>query len=667
MKKSLSVLLALMLLALCCAPSLAEGDYHQAPMLDAKVESGELPPVEERLPNNPKLVNESSPEALDYEIGAYGGDLRTVTSSVNWDGDVFIGLTENILNMVDSNSEEITPNLVEDYTVNEDNTVFTFKLRKGLKWSDGEEVTMEDYRFAVENFIFNEELTTIIPANFRAGGSAQGDPMVFEAVDDETFTITFSSAFGGFPVYMSIKGWAGYCDILKPAHYLKQFHKDFAEECHGSLDAYYEFMQPFAAVLGYDDVKADNVWTYVFNSIDMTNWELTNSSAALTSVTYEGLIDDNFPVLYPWVMVSSDNGIMKWERNPYYHKVDAEGNQLPYIDTITSTLVEDTQMVQMKVVAGECDFMRIAATLDNVSLYKENEEKGGFTAYIRTMHTTPTDAVININYGLNADGTVKDDNDSKAWQEVATVLEFRKALAYAIDAEEIVDSVYYGYAEVNTEYSGATYDPDYANQLLDDMGMKDIDGDGYRETPSGLKFQWSIYNTGEATDLVPVSELLVAYWSEIGLHCDVQTIDATLLGTKVAANELPMNMVWIHEGELWHYGDFLIDRWAPLYENWYATGGLSGSATSGLEPTPEVKAFYEVYDTWFTGTPDEAVNVVIPTLRKMNAENYWCLIPITNVCQCLVVNSDIGNVPNDTVNACAEAFVLEQLFFRSAD
>lgn len=74
-----------------------------------------------------------------------------------------------------------------------------------------------------------------------------------------------------------------------------------------------------------------------------------------------------------------------------------------------------------------------------------------------------------------------------------------------------------------------------------------------------------------------------------------------------------------------------------------------------------------MYDTWFTGTPDEAVNVVIPTLRKMNAENYWCLIPITNVCQCLVVNSDIGNVPNDTVNACAEAFVLEQLFFRSAD
>ena len=120
MKKLSLILVLAMVVSMFAFTATAEGTYSQSPMLDAKVESGELPPVEERLPNNPKLVNESSPEALDYEIGAYGGDLRTVTSSVNWDGDVFIGLTENILNMVDSNSEEITPNLVEDYTVNED-------------------------------------------------------------------------------------------------------------------------------------------------------------------------------------------------------------------------------------------------------------------------------------------------------------------------------------------------------------------------------------------------------------------------------------------------------------------------------------------------------------------------------------------------------------------
>ena len=64
---------------------------------------------------------------------------------------------------------------------------------------------------------------------------------------------------------------------------------------------------------------------------------------------------------------------------------------------------------------------------------------------------------------------------------------------------------------------------------------------------------------------------------------------------------------------------------------------------------------------------EQAVNEVIPALRKMNAENYWCLIPITNVGQCLVVNSDIGNVPNENNNACAEAFVFEQLFYKTAE
>ncbi len=669
MKKRLSMLLvaAMLLTTFAFIPASAEtATYAQAPMLDERVNTGVLPPVEERLPDNPKLINESSPEALEYEIGAYGGTIQTVTASVNWDGDVFIGLTENILNMVDSNSDEITPNLVEEYTVNEDSTEFTFKIRKGLKWSDGTEVTMEDYRFAVEDYVFNEALTPVVPAMFRDGGSAQGEPMKFEVIDDETFKITFANPFGGFPVYMSIKGWAGYCNILKPAHYLKPFHIDYAEEIHGSLDAFYDYIQPFAEKLSYSDAKEEGVWTFVFNQVDLLNWDLTNPNRAMTSVQFEGLIDKDCPVLYPWIMTESKNGVTTWERNPYYHKVDAAGNQLPYIDYIESTLVEDAEMMQMKVIGGECDFMRIAATIDNVQLYKANEEKGNFTAYLRPQHITPTDAVININYGLDANGNVKDDASSRTWQEVATKLEFRKALAYAIDGAEIVDSVYYGYADVNDFYSGAEYDPEYSKKLLDDMGMVDIDGDGYRETPSGEQFSFIMFNTNEATDLVAVNELMCEYWREIGIKCEGQTLDPTMLGTMITANEVPVNMVWIHEGNLWHYGDFLVERWAPLYQTWYAAGGLKGEVDA-LEPTPEVKAFYEVYDTWFTSTPEVAVNEVIPTLRQMNAENYWCLIPITNVSQCLVVNSDIGNVPNETVNACCEAFVLEQLFYRTAE
>ena len=236
-KLSWLLVLAMVLLPLCAVTASAEGTYTQAPMFDALVESGELPPVEERLPENPCLIHEFLDEYLDPEIGNFGGTLRFVTNSVNWDADVFVGMTEGLLTMQSSNSDQVDPNIVESYEVNEDNTVFTFKLRKGLKWSDGTEVTMEDFRFAIENFVFNEELTPVIAAWMRDAGTAAGDPFTFEIIDDETFTLSFKESYGGFVVHLSIAGWKGYTEILKPSHFLKQFHKDYAEECHGSLDA----------------------------------------------------------------------------------------------------------------------------------------------------------------------------------------------------------------------------------------------------------------------------------------------------------------------------------------------------------------------------------------------------------------------------------------------
>lgn len=669
MKRTLALLTAIILMATTLSGiGFAEETYAQSPMLDALVECGDLPPVADRLPVVPKLINESSPEALDYEIGNYGGTIRFVTSSVNFDADAFIGMTENILNMVDSNSSEITPNLVEEYTVSDDNTVFTFKLREGLKWSNGTPVTMEDYRFCVENCIFNEELTPFVATAFRAGGSATGTPMTFEVLDDQNFRITFESSFGGFLVYMSIKGWQGYCDILKPSEYLKPFHKDFAEECHGSLEAYYDYIRPFAARLGYDDPTADQVWTYVFADIDMTNWELTNPLAALTTEKYGDLgITENFPVLYPYVMVSSVNEVTTWERNPYYHKVDEEGQQLPYIDYLTSTLVEDPQMVQMEVVAGNVDWLRMVATIDNVALYRENEDNG-FTAHIRAQHVTPTDIIFNMNYGLDEDGNVKDDDLSKAWQEMFSQLDFRKALAYAIDQEEIIDSVYYGFAEVNDTYYNAEYDPDYAKELLDNLGMLDIDGDGYRETPSGLPFIIHLFNCNQATDLIPVCELAQEFWREIGIRTDVQTIEYTLIDTMTPANELPARVIWIHEGQLWHYADWQVGTWGPLFNKWYTNGGLNadeGEDIPGIAPEGAVREFYEKYDTLFTVSPEEAVAEVVPELRRLNAENYWVLMPIKNVSQCVIANSDMGNVPGEYANACSIGFVIEQLFYHN--
>jgi peptide/nickel transport system substrate-binding protein len=248
--KKLSLLLVLaMLLSCACFTASAEGEYTQAPWFDAAVEAGELPPVEERLPENPCYIKEVLDEYLDQEVGIYGGTLRFPTNSVNWDADIFVSCNEALLTMESANSDQITPNVVESYSVNEDNTVYTFTLRKGLKWSDGTPVTMADVEFGVNNYIFNEELTPVISSYMRDGGVAAGDPFTFTVVDDWTFEIAFKTPYGGFPVHISIAGWKGYTDFIKPAHVLKQFHKDYAEECHGSLEAYYEFIAPFGAVM----------------------------------------------------------------------------------------------------------------------------------------------------------------------------------------------------------------------------------------------------------------------------------------------------------------------------------------------------------------------------------------------------------------------------------
>jgi peptide/nickel transport system substrate-binding protein len=671
MKKLASLIVALAMLVSLGAAAGAEG-YSQAPMLDELVESGALPPLEERLPDNPKVADDRSAEYLEdgeFEIGNYGGTIRSGSMTPNYNGDVFIMLTENLLTMVDTYSGEVTPNLVEAYEVNDDYTEFTFTLRKGLKWSDGAEVTMEDFRFAFEDYIFNTELTPVVDAYLRAGGKSTGAPLVFEVIDDDTFKITFEESYGGFLVHLSVAGWKGYGSYLKPSHFMKQFHKDYAEQCHGSMDAYYEFLAPYGECLGYYDVTEDGVWAQILNQIDALNSaELTDSSVMLTSRTFAGAgLTENLPVLHPWMMVDDSNNIITWERNPYYFKVDAEGQQLPYCDYVTSTLVEDQEMLQMKIITGEIDYLRESATINNVTMYLENEEAAGIKVHFYSLNNTPTDVAVNVNYGLNVDGTVKDDEICQAWQEVINDHRFMEALACAIDVDEIIETVYTGFAEPDSFFTDRySYDPEYANQILDDMGMNDVDGDGYRETPSGKKLQWMIFNADDASDIIPVCELLVEYWNvELGLNVTATTIENSLLATSVAANEIPMRVAWYPIDITWFNLNWGQATFAPLWDTWYINGGMNaadGENVGGLRPTEEMIEFYTLLEAVMTGSPDEAVNEVLPAMHNLMADNLWLIVPLQNVQQSVIANADLHNIPVGGVGIAGN-FVAELFFY----
>ncbi len=662
--KKVSILLVLALLT-GMLPTFAgaEASYSESPMLSELVEAGELPPVEERLPEIPQTNEYDYDETeWEYEIGEYGGNAMFATSSVNWDADVFVAMTEGLLTR-QSLTHEYYPNLVEAYEVSEDLTTFTFTLRKGLKWSSGVEVTMEDFRFAIEDFVFNEELTPALPA----WAQVRGEAMTFTIIDDYHFEIKFPSAFGTFLWDISWHGWKGYSNQLKPAYYLKPFHKDYAEECHGSLEAYYEFIQPFAIIMGYDDAAEEGVWTYVFHQIDCTEWEVTDCNDALTSVYFEGLVEEDFPVLYPWRMVSSNNGITTFERNPYYHKVDTEGNQLPYIDCLQSSFVEDIEMMQMEVAAGNVDFMRESSSLDNISFYRENAETANIDTPIFQSGSINIQLFLNYTYGLDmATGELKDDEESQAWQEVTTDIRFRRAMAICIDAQEVIDAIYSGYGEVR-ESTGSVHDIDGANDLLDEMGMVDIDGDGYRETPSGRQFSFQIWNADDSTDIIPAIELYCEYFAEIGINVSAYTTEGSILSTTQSINEVPARVIW----DEWSMDigdpqdDLDIAQWAPLYLRWFEAGCPTEPSTDGSYIMPEDPVFIEMLTASYNmpyNSSEYVQNEGYPMLADW-VDSFSCMIrPYSWLGTVIVADKDLHNLPHDVTDKVPNYF-LENCFF----
>ena len=172
--KKLSFLLVLAMIATMLAvPAFAEGmTYTQAPMLDALVESGELPPVEERLPVNPLVV---APGVVtyaeyfsDYQIGKYGGTLKSVRNSATWDGWIWCLLHELAIETVSGECKDFYGNVFENWEVSEDFTTFTFYMREGMKWSDGEDLTTEDVEWKFNMDHHNEQLTSTFPNDSSA-------------------------------------------------------------------------------------------------------------------------------------------------------------------------------------------------------------------------------------------------------------------------------------------------------------------------------------------------------------------------------------------------------------------------------------------------------------------------------------------------------------------
>jgi peptide/nickel transport system substrate-binding protein len=599
--------------------------------------------VRDRLPRVPKLVNEVPADLLNYEIGKYGGTIRYATSSTDWDAHVFIACNEPLLNTPAILGKEVTGNILRGYTASPDNREFTFYMREGLKWSDGVPVTMEDIRFTVEDVLFNEDITPVFPNTYRSGNNRDGTPMNFTIIDDWTFKISFDQPYGGFLIRISVVGWIGYTDLLKPAHYLKPYHDKYAAAADRAKwpALYREY--------GYDE-RDPLAWVNLFNKIDITNWELCQKAGI------------GFPMLNPWILTTANDTMYTYTRNPYYFKIDAAGNQLPYVDKLESYRVESIEMLELKMFAGEVDYNLNEVGVNNLPLFKENE-KNGYTIHMVPAHVTYTDVGINLTW---ADGDAE-------YRSIVQNLKFRQALNKAIDREELIDTVYYGFAKVATQTADPTNTPDPAGaeRLLQEIGMRK-GSDGFYRTPSGRDFE-ILFELAPGTPMhMPYTELVAEMWNGIGIKTTVRRVESSYRDNLASANKLQARTEWTHT-PLWYMQDWGMGIWGrswELYFNNTATidiqnedGTTTRQAVTRETPPPAVQEFQRMVNSLMTGSLADA-NATYARIKASLKENLWYFVLLEDTTQPVLVNSKLRNVPTGAMGI-ATGFAAEILWYNN--
>ena len=521
--------------------------FREAPMLAEMVARGELPPVDQRLPPEPLVID------VVEEIGQYGGTWRRGYTGMadRWNA---MKMEEGMLvrwRQPEGGNISLEPYVCEKFEQNADATAFTWYLRKGIRWSDGVPLTTEDVRWWYEMLL---EGVVTDSRNWRPDDQT----MVIEILDDFTFTTSFAAPNPIVPFWVAsterLTSGRG-PNFGDPAHYMKQFHPKYAKK--EELDQ-------------------------KLKEAGLADWKdfLKGTGPAVNMYT-----NPDRPVILAWkTKVPPPASRYVMERNPYFWQVDPAGNQLPYVDEIAMDLFESTEAFNFKIISGEIDCQGRHVNAANYTLFKEYEEQGGYRVLIWRDTNTHT-YTVNTSYGIE---------DDPVMYGLLNDINFRRALSVAIDREEIAELVYSnlltprqsspipGTPEYDAEWetSYAQYDPALANKLLDELGLDKRGSDGFRLRPDGQTLTVIL----EFSDLafcgaLDQHEIVKENWEAVGIKTLTRVGTRELVAERAANNQL-MFSVWgwgLAIGLGMH--GVLVDPPSAPYANWYLRQG-----TEGIEP-----------------------------------------------------------------------------------
>ena len=525
-----------------------QGNYNEAPALAEMVAAGELPPVGERLPDEPLVI-----EPVE-EIGQYGGTWRSVDNN---NGNGYTQQTVNTEAFLKWNRDVngFRPNIVTSWEWNDDATELAVNFRQGIKWSDGDPMTVDDYLFWWNDMVLDED----VPVNAPFGTTVQGELMSVAKVDD--FTLHFSFPHSN-PLFLEYKSRGSYHSSIHivPEHYMRQFHPKYsdAEDATELVNRY-----NFGSRMHYVDRPTLSAWMTV------------------------DFIDGQRLVL---------------ERNPYYWKVDTAGNQLPYIDRLEVQIPEGNaaELIVLKGIAGELDMQTRGVNMLDIPLLLENQEAGDYRIiiwnngdyawpWIIPMYDYPDEGIVDLMY----------------------TKEFRQAMSHAINRDRIneITSLGMGTArqfslsaespefqtEAGTAFyqewaaSYASYDPELAGVLLDGIGVVDADGDGWRDRPDGTALELIVDIPATDANTIDRMDLIKEDWEAVGLKTALNIVAGAVVSERHLAGEI-MIRAW---GSAAAWG--LVSAatvWTPIEGVTYSVGGArigdyyNSGGERGVAPRP---------------------------------------------------------------------------------
>lgn len=598
-----AVVCALLTFAAACAWA------AQSPMLAERVAKGELPPLEQRLPSPPYTTRFNQP----YQSpGKYGGDLVMLMGRSK---DVRLMVVYGYARLVGYDLKyELVPDVLESFEV-EDDRRFTLHLRKGHRWSDGHPFTAEAFRYYWEDIASNTDLAAFGPPPVLL---IDGQPPEFEVIDETTVRYTWHKPN---PFFLPALAGARPETIFAPGHYLKQFHARYTDLA---------TLEELASKEG------------------RRNW----ASVHIARFRPYKNINPELPTLQPWVNTTEPpSQRFVFVRNPFFHRVDPQGLQLPYIDRVILDIA-DGKLIPAKTGAGESDLQARHLNFSDYTFLKKSEKR---THRKVLLWNTTLGSHIALFPNLNVEDPV--------WRELVRDVRFRRALSLAINRNEINQVIYYGFAREGNDTvfpDSPLFKPEYltawaefnlkkANALLDEIGLDKRDDEGLRLLPDGRPLEIIVETAGESTEQVDVLELISSSWRKAGIKLFSKPLQREVFRNRIYSGETLMSVWGGLENGLptpdMSPSDLAPTRqdqyqW-PKWGQYYETGGKVGEAPD----LPAAQELMELNSQWLATSSTAERKRIWQLMLDIRADEAFTIGIVSGVPQPVVINHKLRNIP----------------------